>query len=114
MNSYAAFPRTTAQATAASAGTIFLVPTLRTTHNDVSCFRERLTLPGKGMNAESEAWGFAPSLNCLKGADNIHLSQEDTREKVEVWRQDYNRHRPHGALDNPSPDEFTKVRQLVG
>jgi putative transposase len=31
------------------------------------------------------------------------LSLEDSREKVEVWRQEYNETRPHGALSNMAP-----------
>jgi putative transposase len=41
------------------------------------------------------------------------LSLEDAREKVEAWRVEYNRHRPHSALGNLSPEEFTRVRELV-
>ena len=33
--------------------------------------------------------------------------------KVEAWREEYNRHRPHGALGNLSPLEFIKVKELV-
>jgi len=31
----------------------------------------------------------------------------ETREKIEAWRQDYNRRRPHGAPGYPTPKEFT-------
>ena len=34
------------------------------------------------------------------------LSLEDAREKVEAWRQQYNKERPHGALGNLSPVEY--------
>lgn len=30
----------------------------------------------------------------------------DARQKVEEWRIDYNRERPHGSLGNLSPEEF--------
>ena len=41
------------------------------------------------------------------------LFLEDAREKVEVWREEYNMHRPHGALDNLAPVEFVKIMELV-
>ncbi|MGD0780145.1 MAG: integrase core domain-containing protein [Dehalococcoidales bacterium] len=34
------------------------------------------------------------------------LSLEDAREKIEVWRQHYNRERPHGSLGNIPPVEI--------
>ena len=36
----------------------------------------------------------------------IHLL-EDARQKVEAWRQDYNKNRPPGALRNLSPLVYT-------
>ncbi|MCK4791553.1 MAG: transposase, partial [Desulfobacteraceae bacterium] len=38
------------------------------------------------------------------------LSLEDAREKVETWRQHYNRERSHEALGNLAPVEFAKAR----
>ena len=32
---------------------------------------------------------------------------------LEVWRQEYNISRPHGALGNLSPAEYSKVKELV-
>jgi transposase InsO family protein len=37
---------------------------------------------------------------------NWFLSIEDAKEKIESWRQYYNRERPHGSLGNISPVEF--------
>ena len=39
---------------------------------------------------------------------NAHwfLSLEDAKEKIEVWRKDYNEYRPHSSLDNLTPAEF--------
>jgi putative transposase len=69
--------------------------------------------PGKPAdNAFIEAFNGRFREECLN--ENWFLSPEDAREKVETCRQEYNRHRPHGALDNLSPDEFTKARELVG
>ena len=42
------------------------------------------------------------------------LSLEDAREKIEVWRQEYNRQRPHSALGNLTPVEFARLREIVG
>ncbi len=54
--------------------------------------------------------GFIESFNgrlrdeCL----NTHLfaSLEDARDKLELWREDYNDYRPHGALANLPPAAF--------
>lgn len=42
---------------------------------------------------------------------NIHwfLSMEDTREKIENWRLDYNTFRPHSSLDNMTPNEYATI-----
>lgn len=40
-------------------------------------------------------------------------SLEDAREKIEGWRQEHNKRRPHGALDNLSPVEFAKTKAKV-
>ncbi len=44
---------------------------------------------------------------CLN--ESWFLSLEDAREKVEAWRQEYNRERPHGALKNLSPLEYASA-----
>ena len=61
--------------------------------------------PGKPMQN-----GFIESFNgtlrdeCL----NLHwfLSLRDAREKIESWREDYNRVRPHSSLGNLTPAEY--------
>jgi len=35
------------------------------------------------------------------------LSLEDAQKKIEAWRLEYNRRRPHGSLENLLPAEFT-------
>ena len=61
--------------------------------------------PGKPTdNAFIEAFNGRLREECLN--QNWFLSLEDAREKVEAWRQEYNRNRPHGALDNLAPEEF--------
>jgi putative transposase len=55
--------------------------------------------PGKPTdNAIIESFNRSFRDECL----NIHwfLSMEDTREKIENWRLDYNTFRPHSSLDN--------------
>ena len=55
---------------------------------------------------------FAESFNgrfrqeCL----NTHwfISISDAREKIETWKQDYNRNRPHSSLGDMTPEEFSK------
>ncbi len=39
---------------------------------------------------------------------NVQLfySIEDARKKLDVWREDYNRVRPHGSLGKRPPEEF--------
>lgn len=39
---------------------------------------------------------------------NVHwfLSMDDARSKIERWRVDYNRVRPHSSLDDRTPEEF--------
>ncbi len=60
--------------------------------------------PGKPTdNAFIEAFNGRLREECLN--ENWFLSLEDAREKVEAWREEYNRRRPHGALGNLSPEE---------
>ena len=49
---------------------------------------------------------------CLN--ENWFLSLEDARDKVGTWQEEYNRWRPHSALCNLSPEEFIRVKELVG
>ena len=43
---------------------------------------------------------------CLN--QNWFLSLVDARAKIESWRQDYNRNRPHSSLGNLTPQEFVE------
>jgi len=64
--------------------------------------------PGKPTdNALIEAFNGRLREECLN--QSWFLSLEDAREKVESWRQEYNRNRPHGALDNLAPKEFAEA-----
>jgi len=40
--------------------------------------------------------------------ENYFISLEDTREKIENWRMEYNANRPHSSLNNLTPLEFKK------
>jgi putative transposase len=41
---------------------------------------------------------------CLN--ENGFIGIEDASRKIEVWRLDYDRERPHSALGNRTPEEF--------
>ena len=57
--------------------------------------------------------GYIESFNgrlrdeCLNG--EVFFNLTDAREKLERWRRDYNRHRPHSALADRTPQEFAAV-----
>ena len=58
--------------------------------------------PGKPMdNGLIEAFNGRLRQECLN--ESWFLSLEDAREKVDAWRLDYNRERPHGALGSLAP-----------
>jgi len=65
--------------------------------------------PGKPTdNALIESFNGRFREECLN--ESWFLSLEDAREKVEEWRQHYNRERPHGSLGNLAPLEFAGVQ----
>jgi len=65
--------------------------------------------PGKPTdNALIEAFNGRFREECLN--ESWFLLLEDAREKVEEWRQYYNRERPHDLLGNLPPVEFTGVQ----
>jgi putative transposase len=64
--------------------------------------------PGKPTdNAFIEAFNGRFRQECLN--ENWFLSLEDAREKVDSWRREYNKERPHGSLGNLSPEEFAAL-----
>lgn len=70
----------------------------------MSC-SQNFSRPGKPTNN--------PFVESFKGSFrdeylNAHwfLSLEDTREKIESWRQEYNSFRPHSSLGGLTPEEF--------
>jgi putative transposase len=61
--------------------------------------------PGKPMdNAMIESFNGTFRDECLNV--NWFLSMEDAREKIEKWREEYNRFRPHSALEDLTPQQF--------
>ena len=63
--------------------------------------------PGKPTdNAFIESFNGKLRAECLN--QNWFLSLPDARDKIELWRQDYNRIRPHSSLDNMTPQEFAR------
>lgn len=65
------------------------------------------TRPGKPMDNS-----FIESLNgkfrdeCLN--EHCFLNLEDAKEKIEQWREFYNRERPHSSLKGLTPEEFAQ------
>jgi putative transposase len=63
--------------------------------------------PGKPTdNAFIESFNGKFRQECLN--QNWFLSLEDTQERVDAWRRDYNESRPHSALGQRTPTEFAK------
>ena len=60
----------------------------------------------KTDNAAIESFNGRFRDECL----NVHWfgSLEDAAAKIEAWRQDYNEHHPHRALEGLSPDEYAR------
>jgi putative transposase len=55
-------------------------------------------------NAFIESFNGKFRSECLN--QNWFLSLADARDKIEQWRQDYNRYRPHSSIGNLTPEEF--------
>ena len=69
--------------------------------------------PGKPTdNAFIESFNSRVRAECLN--QHWFLSLEDAVEKVERWRVDYNRVRPHGAIGNLSLAQFAREHQNPG
>lgn len=63
--------------------------------------------PGKpNENAHIESFNGHLRDECLNV--NQFTSLDDTRHKIEAWRQDYNHARPHSSLRNLTPHEFAR------
>jgi len=63
--------------------------------------------PGKPIeNAFIESFNGKFRDECLN--ENWFTSLKDAQEKIEAWRKEYNRERPHSSLGGKSPEEFLK------
>ena len=61
--------------------------------------------PGKpAQNAFAESFNARFRDECLN--QHWFVGMKDARQKIEVWRIDYNQVRPHGSLNNKTPEEF--------
>ena len=66
--------------------------------------------PGKPVeNAFIESFNGKFRDECLN--ENWFVSLKDAQEKIETWRRDYNKNRPHSSLGNLSPEEFLRRQQ---
>jgi putative transposase len=66
--------------------------------------------PGKPTeNAHIESFNGRLRDECLNV--NEFVSIEDARQRIEIWREDYNHHRPHSSLGHLTPIEFARQGQ---
>ncbi|WBI20547.1 IS3 family transposase ISPa32 [Pseudomonas aeruginosa] len=76
----------------------------------------KLIQPGKPtQNAFIESFNGKFRDECLN--EHWFCSLAEARIRIAAWRRDYNAHRPHSAIGNPTPAEFaaswrTRQQQL--
>lgn len=80
------------------------------------CFKNKIkviyTRPGKPTdNAFIESFNGKFRDECLN--ENLFLSLQDAKTKIEGWRTFYNTNRPHSALKGLSPEEFINQNCLM-
>jgi hypothetical protein len=46
--------------------------------------------------------------------EQVFVSLDDARNKIERWRVEYNRERPHSSLGNLTPEEFAAISDELG
>ena len=46
--------------------------------------------------------------------EDKRVSLDDAREKIERWRQEYNRFRPHSSLDDRTAEQFRQEQSDAG
>lgn len=56
------------------------------------------------QNAHIESFNARLREKCLN--EHVFVSLDDARIKIEKWRIEYNRERPHSSLGNVAPEEF--------
>ena len=84
---------------------------------DKWAYENRATLdfsrPGKPTdNPFIESFNGSFRDECLN--TNWFLSLDDTKEKIETWRMEYNQYRPHSSLNDLTPEEFYRRYQHAG
>ena len=68
--------------------------------------------PGKPTeNGHIESFNGRLRDECLNV--NQFVTLDDARAKIEAWRHDYNRNRPHSSLRNLTPHEFARQGQVT-
>jgi len=68
--------------------------------------------PGKPTdNAYIESFNGSFRDECLN--TNWFLSMDDAKEKIKLWREEYNSLRPHSSLDGFTPNEFIETLILT-
>jgi putative transposase len=66
--------------------------------------------PGKpSQNGYVESFNGRLRDECLN--TELFFSLTDARQKLDRWRQDYNQSRPHSALADLTPEEFSRMRE---
>ena len=66
--------------------------------------------PGKPIqNAFIESFNSRLREECLN--EHVFTSLDDARNKIEQWRSEYNRERPHSSLGYLTPEEFATRNQ---
>ena len=69
--------------------------------------------PGKPIqNAHIESFNARLREECLN--EHVFVSLDDARLKIEQWRIQYNRERPHSSLGNLTPEEFAARAAQAG
>jgi len=81
---------------------------------DKWAYENKVTLdfsrPGKPVdNAYIESFNGSFRDECLNV--NWFLYLEDTQEKIEAWRRNYNEWRPHSSLDNLTPRQYREEQE---
>jgi putative transposase len=69
--------------------------------------------PGKPIqNAHIESFNARLREECLN--EHVFVTLADARSKIEKWRIQYNRERPHSSLGNLTPEEFAAQASTEG
>ena len=89
-------------------------PELTSRHFLAWCVERKIAMnhiqPGKPMqNGHIESFNGRFRDECLNA--NWFRNVFDARQKISIWRDDYNRARPHSSLNYRTPDEFAAHRQ---